>query len=64
MFFELEDIKRRHSPYFNVTNVGGWTPAVDSTPSWNYQRGIIVSIIRFDDWWYSLHSSTIYYAFY
>ena len=42
MFFELEDIQRRHSPYWDLTNVTGWTNATDSTVSWNYQRGLLV----------------------
>lgn len=39
MFFELEDIKRRHMPNWNTDNVTQWTDTYDSTPSWNYQRG-------------------------
>jgi hypothetical protein len=39
MFFELEDIKHRHNPHWWTNNVTGWHTAVDSTPSWNYQRG-------------------------
>lgn len=39
MFFELEDIRRRRLPTWTLNNVTGWHTAVDSTPSWNYQRG-------------------------
>lgn len=39
MFFELEDVKRRHNPSWWTNNVTHWHTAVDSTPSWNYQRG-------------------------
>ena len=39
MFFELEDISRRHSPYFYQSNAGGWHTADDSTPSNNFKRG-------------------------
>lgn len=39
MFFELEDIRRRRMPTFGLNNTTGWHTAVDSTPSWNYQRG-------------------------
>ena len=41
MFFELDDIKRRHMPAWSTNNVTQWTPALDSTYSWNYQRGKI-----------------------
>jgi len=36
MYFELDDIKRRHSVYYDVLNVGGWVKAPDATASWNY----------------------------
>lgn len=39
MFFELEDIRRRRLPTWTLNNTTGWHAAVDSTPSWNYQRG-------------------------
>lgn len=39
MFFELEDIKRRHMPTWSNNNTTVWVPALDSTPTWNYQRG-------------------------
>jgi len=29
MFFELEDIKRRHTLYYDVYNVGNWVPTPD-----------------------------------
>ena len=41
MFFELWNIQRRHSPYSDLSNTTGWHTAIDSTPSWNYQRGTI-----------------------
>lgn len=44
MFFELEDIKRRHSNYYDIYNVGGWVTAPDSTLSWNYARGAMVGV--------------------
>lgn len=34
MFFELEDIKRRHSPYWDCHNVHSWVRTPDSTHSW------------------------------
>lgn len=44
MFFELDDIKRRHSNYYDIYNVNGWVRAPDSTLSWNYQRGLIAGL--------------------
>lgn len=41
MFFELENVKRRHSLYWDVHNEG-WTKAPDSTMSWNIKRGIMI----------------------
>jgi solute carrier family 25 oxoglutarate transporter 11 len=41
MFFELEDIKRRHSLYSDIYNVGGWVPTPDANWGWMYQRGAI-----------------------
>ena len=38
MFFELDDIKRRHSPYSDVYNVHGWIDTPDSAVSWTLQR--------------------------
>ena len=40
MFFGLDDVQRRHNPTWWTNNVTAWHTAVDSTPSWNYQRGI------------------------
>jgi len=45
MFFELDDIKRRHSPYFDVYNVFSWITTPESQLSWNYQRGAIAGVI-------------------
>ena len=44
MFFELDDIKRRHSNYYDIYNVGGWVTAPDSTFSWNYVRGAMIGV--------------------
>lgn len=45
MYFELDDIKRRHSPYFDVYNSFSWISAPDNTMWWNYQRGAIAGIM-------------------
>ena len=47
MFFELEDIKRRHSLYSDIYNVSSWSPATDSSFGWNYQRGFMASVPAF-----------------
>jgi hypothetical protein len=44
MFFELDDIKRRHMPNWSINNTTAWSPAMDSNLTWNFQRGIIVII--------------------
>lgn len=44
MYFELDDIQRRHSLYFDSHNIGGWVKAPDSTFSWNYERGAIIGV--------------------
>lgn len=36
MFFELEDVKRRHSVYWDLYNVEGWVTSPDSNLTWNY----------------------------
>lgn len=36
MFFELDDIKRRHSLYWDIFNVGGWVRTPDTHASWLY----------------------------
>lgn len=43
MFFEIDDIKRRHSGYFDVYNIHGWIDAPENTLSWNYARGFMAS---------------------
>jgi len=64
MFFELDDVQRRHNPSWWTNNVTTWTTAVDSTPSWNFQRGNIIKIYRFDHRFDSWTSSTIFNTFY
>jgi hypothetical protein len=44
MFFELDDIKRRHMPNWSNNNTTAWSPAIDSNLTWNFQRGIIFLI--------------------
>ncbi len=44
MFFELEDVKRRHSLYWDIYNVSGWVKPPDSTLENNYKRGLITGL--------------------
>lgn len=44
MFFELDDVRRRHNPDWHSDNVTSWHKAVDSKGTWNFQRGIITYI--------------------
>lgn len=50
MFFELEDIRRRRQPTWGLNNTTGWHTAVDSTVSWNMQRGNHFPSSRFPHW--------------
>lgn len=44
MFFELEDIERRHSVYWDVYNANSWVTPPDSSLKWNYKRGAFVGV--------------------
>lgn len=41
MFFEIEDIKRRHSPYMDPYNTHGWVDVPEYTWKWNWLRGAV-----------------------
>lgn len=58
MFFELDNIKRRHNAYWDVYNEG-WTPTPDSTIGWNVKRGMMVGIIAavFQETFTNFHES-------
>lgn len=45
MYFELDDIKRRHSAYYDVWNAFSWITTPESTMWWNYQRGVMAGVI-------------------
>lgn len=36
MYFEIDDVKRRHSPYYDVYNFMGWVDTPDSSYVWNW----------------------------
>lgn len=44
MFFEIDDIKRRHSVYFTTYNTHGTIDTYENNMSWNYQRGVMASV--------------------
>ena len=44
MFFELDDIKRRHSPYSDVYNVHGWIDTPDSDIGWTLKRTSVAGL--------------------
>ncbi|EGR29516.1 oxoglutarate malate translocator protein, putative [Ichthyophthirius multifiliis] len=45
MFFELEDLQRRHSQYWDIYNVQGWVRRKDSTFLNNAYRGAVVGTV-------------------
>ena len=44
MYFEIDDIKRRHSPYFDVYNVHGWINPPEDFFAWHWFRGGIAGV--------------------
>jgi hypothetical protein len=44
MFFEVDDIKRRHSPYADTYNVHGWLTNPDSANWWTFLRTSVAGI--------------------
>ena len=50
-------------PAWWTNNVTAWVPALDSTPSWNYQRGIAFNKYRCYDWFVCMLSPTIPFTF-
>lgn len=45
MFFEIDDIKRRHSAYYDTYNFHGWVEAPDSSIKFNFFRGALAGTI-------------------
>ena len=41
MFFEIDDVKRRHSPYYDVYNIRGWVDPPEDRFSWHWIRGAV-----------------------
>ena len=44
MYFEIDDVKRRHSPYFDVYNVHGWINTPDEALSWTWARSVFAGV--------------------
>lgn len=44
MFFEIDDIKRRHSPYTDNYNVHGWIDLPDDAAWWKFFRASVAGI--------------------
>lgn len=44
MYFEIDDIKRRHSPYSDVYNVHGWIDTPDSGFAWTFFRTSVAGL--------------------
>ena len=44
MYFEIDDVKRRHSPYFDVYNIHGWVDTPFETFGWNWARGAFAGV--------------------
>lgn len=45
MFFELEDIKRRHSLYWDIYNVEGWVRRPEATLANNVKKGVTAGVV-------------------
>lgn len=44
MYFEVDDIKRRHTPYWDITNIHGWVDPPDDHWTWHWFRGSVAGI--------------------
>ena len=44
MYFEIDDVKRRHSAYFDVYNVHGWIDTPFETFGWDWARGAAAGV--------------------
>ena len=44
MFFEVDDIKRRYSPYSDVYNVHGWIDTPDQGIPWTFFRTSVAGL--------------------
>ena len=44
MYFEVDDVKRRHSLYYDISNVHGWVDTPDSKLWWVFARSTLAGI--------------------
>ena len=45
MYFEIDDVKRRHSPYYDIYNVRGWVDPPENRFLWHWARGAMAGTI-------------------
>lgn len=45
MFFEIDDIRRRHSMYFDTYNIHGWVDPPEGTLKWDFFRSAMAGSI-------------------
>jgi uncharacterized protein (DUF3820 family) len=45
MYFEIDDIKHRHSPYYDITNVRGWVDTPEDYYLWHWARGGVAGVL-------------------
>lgn len=45
MFFEIENVKRRHATYYDNYNIHGWVDTPDSSVTYNYLRSATSGVI-------------------
>ena len=45
MYFEVEDIQRRHAPYYDVYNIHGWVDTPEDSFSWAWARGAFAGLV-------------------
>lgn len=44
MYFEVDDVKRRHNVYYDISNVHGWVDTPDSAIWWVWLRSAMAGV--------------------
>ena len=59
MYFEIEDIKHRYTPYHTTFNVHNWIDTPDMSFSWDWFRGAMVGSIAMcaNNYWCNLQDN-------
>lgn len=47
MYFEIDDVKRRHTPYWDIHNVHGWVNPPEDRIAWHWLRGAFAGATGF-----------------